>query len=76
MNLPQGPSSLDELMRWASFNAQSLIQDSEFAETYSENFAELLKYPIEVHDAYAGMGTGSVTLHRQYKQLSSRSLSL
>jgi hypothetical protein len=75
MNLPQGPSSLDELMRWSSFNAKKLIQDSEFAATYSKNFAELLNHPIEVHDAYSGMGTGSVTLHRQYNQLSRFNLS-
>lgn len=62
-------------MRWSSFNAKKLIQDSEFAATYSKNFAELLNHPIEVHDAYSGMGTGSVTLHRQYNQLSRFNLS-
>ncbi len=69
LKLPDGPHSLKELFAWAEYNAQKLMVDSPLADEYRTNFAELMKYPIHIHEAYSGTGNGSVTLHKQYKQL-------
>lgn len=69
LGLPDGPGTLVELFDWASFNARQLLVNSPLAEEYRKNFAELLPYPLHVHDAYSGTGSGSITLHKQYNQL-------
>ena len=69
LKLPDGPHSLKELFSWATYNAQKLLVDSPLADDYRTNFAEIMKFPIEIHEAYAGTGNGSVTLHKQYKEL-------
>ena len=67
---PAGPSSLKELLRWPVFNAQQLLVDHPQAHQFQENFRELLGYRLELHNAYSGMGTGSFTLHMQFRRSS------
>ena len=69
MNLPPGPSSLAELFKWPSHNADRLLRDSANSEQYRQNFAKIAHIPIRMHEAYSGMGTASMTLHMQHRQL-------
>ena len=75
MNWPPGPFTLCDLMKWASYNAVTLLRDCKHAEHCRQNLQLLLKHPIELHDSYSGSGTASWTMHHQYKHMLSRILS-
>lgn len=66
---PTAPGTLDELMRWASYNANQLLISSPEATENRKRFQMLAGYRIEVFDSYSGTGSGSVTLHSQYKHM-------
>ena len=76
MGLPAGPCSLDDLMRWPSFNARRLLLESKSATEYRKNFLELTKRRIQIHEAYSGMGTAGWAFHRQFKHMCRSHLSL
>lgn len=69
LDLPEGPSSLRELFQWPAFNATRLLRDSANSEQYRKNFAKIARIPVHMHEAYSGMGTASMTLHMQHRQL-------
>lgn len=69
MGLPKGPGSIDELMRWPVYHAEQLLLKCNQASDNRRRFRDLLKYKIVTYESYSGMGTGSVTLHMQYKQM-------
>ena len=64
--LPPGPSSLEELFRWPSFNTQRLFYDHPNAAMHRENLARLARRGVLLNDSYSGMGTAGTTLHLQY----------
>ena len=66
---PAGPTSLDDLFRWASFNARTVLLNCETADDNRTRFRNLMKYPIQIFDSYSGTGTASSTLHTQYKHM-------
>lgn len=68
-SLPDGPTSLDELFDWPWRYAQQLLVHHEKKNTFRATFAENSKYNINVTESYAGMGTGSYTLHHQFNAL-------
>ena len=70
MNWPPGPQSVRELMQWTKHNAGCLMEISQCR----ENFSKLLNHQIEIHEAYAGCGTGGVTMHQQFKRMLRRGL--
>ena len=72
-SLPHGPTSLDELFDWPWRYAQQLLVHHEKKNTFRATFAENSKYNINVTESYAGMGTGSYTLHHQFNALKGRS---
>ena len=69
MNWPHGPDTVRGLMEWPQFNAQHLMTTHENASYCRENFKAIMKHGIELHESYAGSGTGSWTMHRQYKHM-------
>lgn len=66
---PAGPTSLDDLFRWASFNARKVLCQCETADANRTRFQNLMKHKLEVFDSYSGTGTASSTLHTQFKHM-------
>ena len=72
---PDGPTSLEELFQWPRFNAVKLLKEMEESCLVVDRLKKVLARDVWVFDSYAGMGTGSWTLHMQHKHMTRQDLS-
>ena len=56
---PPGPSSLQEAFEWPKKYANKMVSDPECLQSFCKLIRQGVRF--EVHDSFAGMGTGSVT---------------
>lgn len=63
---PNGPDKLEKLFHWPDYNADYLLRHHERKDSFRKNFSKLSERNIYVTESYAGMGTGSYTLHWQH----------
>ena len=62
---PLGPETVEELFGWPMYNAVTLLrQNHQRTNERKSNVTEILSKRIEVNEAFAGTGTGAVTLHQ------------
>ena len=71
LDWPDGPTTLDELFLWPSFNATCLMNHPDVGERVTANIKNLMNYDIYINDAYSGTGSGATTLHMQHNHLKS-----
>lgn len=64
--MPDGPQKVMDLFLWPSYNTSRLLDHEYMGEKFCARVMNLLKYDIFVNEAYAGTGSGAVTLHLQH----------
>ena len=73
MNLPQGPSNIQELFRWPAWNAKVFLGCTDLFEQFVALMSGLDK--IIVHENFAGTGNGSMSFYQQYTALKAEVMS-
>ena len=62
---PLGPETVEELFGWPMYNAVTLSrQNHQRTNERQSNLTKILSKRIEVNEAFAGTGTGAVSLHQ------------